>query len=626
MFMLFNGPRFSLVHVMSLAPLEQDVVVLLFAWRASSFALLHRVTGNNPPLHSRLPTISHITEMIMVQGNPPRGGSFRSNSKRDLGSTEEQVRQLIRDGDNVQAVVEAFAVASVAPKKLDELMEMAIRYDRLAMAVYLLKQGATVKSLHLASSARMVTLLVQAGADVNKVNRFVGGITPLHSAQNVQVLVEMLRHGADASVCDKAGNTPLHLFAFTGKLEMVQELIKHGAKINVHNKIGFTPLHCAVERGWVECARVLHQAGADPRAFTADGETAISMAAGLRKTKPPTDWSFLSHSLHMAKAKSVAPLDATAKSTRVPTRAHSITNFHKLADSSASSLDEIALRNLAKDSLNDSSRSLHSTRSLKSFKQVSFADPVRKQRANLVPSRTTSLADIVSALSTEKGAVPEEKEPLTESSKAAMITLAQSSSNESSMSSLLDDGTREKEDGSFPTLPLATASDDKHTSSDAKLPESTKKIPTSSPREASAQSAKMAAPVRPPKSKNSKKSTPAAASAVDQLPKEASKSFSIKLTTQSQKEVALLPTGKDHDSVFSTGNLTELTDTSTPPSVPPSIPTRIQRLEQLFEADSQSPECFMARIQRLEIALHGQAGSGGLLKRLHKLEDAVFAE
>jgi len=60
--------------------------------------------------------------------------------------------------------------------------------------------------------------------------------------------------------------TPLHMAAPRGKLNIVKELIKRGAKVNARRDIKWTPLHEAAYYGHTEVIKILIENGADVNA------------------------------------------------------------------------------------------------------------------------------------------------------------------------------------------------------------------------------------------------------------------------------------------------------------------------------------------------------------------------
>ena len=103
----------------------------------------------------------------------------------------------------------------------------------------------------------------------------------------------LLDSGADPNVTDRAGNTPLHVAAQTGSLEVVKKLLSKGAKTDVQtpgagpsqNQFrpvsgAQTPLLLAARNGHVEVMRTLIEAGADTKLTGEDGAPLLLTAAG----------------------------------------------------------------------------------------------------------------------------------------------------------------------------------------------------------------------------------------------------------------------------------------------------------------------------------------------------------
>jgi len=67
--------------------------------------------------------------------------------------------------------------------------------------------------------------------------------------------------------------------AVAGDVEIARRYIAHGGQVDVRDKRGRTPLMYAAERGNSALVTLFLEAGADPGATTADGATAMELAA-----------------------------------------------------------------------------------------------------------------------------------------------------------------------------------------------------------------------------------------------------------------------------------------------------------------------------------------------------------
>ena len=154
--------------------------------------------------------------------------------------------------------------------------------------------------------------LLEAGADVNE--RLPDGMSALVLAiynAHYELAAALLDHGADSNAAAQ-GWTGLHQVAWsrrpnrgfnlpgpvpTGRLDsldLVRKLIERGADINARmtkeprdgnrnmlNRIGATPFVMAAKSADVPLMRVLLANGADPKIKTADGTSALMVAAGV---------------------------------------------------------------------------------------------------------------------------------------------------------------------------------------------------------------------------------------------------------------------------------------------------------------------------------------------------------
>jgi ankyrin repeat protein len=137
--------------------------------------------------------------------------------------------------------------------------------------------------LHWAAEAgrtNVVVLLLKRGANPNLGDE--GGFTPLHSAAfwgHTGVVTNLLDHGADPGAVAKEGRSVL-FSACSGwpKKEVIELLIEAGADPNVKSEAGVTPLQALSFREAPEILELLLAAGADVNQAGWEGITAIHCA------------------------------------------------------------------------------------------------------------------------------------------------------------------------------------------------------------------------------------------------------------------------------------------------------------------------------------------------------------
>ena len=159
----------------------------------------------------------------------------------------------------------------------------------------------------LAGDGESVGILLAAGADADDAGP--DGVTALMLAltkRHAAIALQLLEAGADPHPAE-AGYTALHLAAATGQPAVAAALLARGADPNARlerpqrltnafeigvftspgsgrlTQIGSTPFLVAAKSADAGMMRRLAEAGADPRAATDDGTTALMLAAGLGK-------------------------------------------------------------------------------------------------------------------------------------------------------------------------------------------------------------------------------------------------------------------------------------------------------------------------------------------------------
>jgi ankyrin repeat protein len=130
-----------------------------------------------------------------------------------------------------------------------------------------------------------VKVLLKAGADVNARNHILGDTALLAASANghLEVMKELLRHGADVDAKDRAGMTSLMRAASVGHVDVLKALLAAGADVNAGSNGGDTPLMYAVMSGSVDAVRVILNAGADIKRENNSGNTALGI---VRRGRP----------------------------------------------------------------------------------------------------------------------------------------------------------------------------------------------------------------------------------------------------------------------------------------------------------------------------------------------------
>jgi len=127
-------------------------------------------------------------------------------------------------------------------------------------------------------NTELVRILIAMGADHTLKNE--RGRTPLFEAvlfNHLEHAEDLLKNNADISTTDFHNRTPLFAAVNQGYTKMTELLCSNGANVDIKDKNGHTPLHCAISHGHSEIAVTLLAAGADTN-LTSKGETPLCRA------------------------------------------------------------------------------------------------------------------------------------------------------------------------------------------------------------------------------------------------------------------------------------------------------------------------------------------------------------
>ncbi|KAM0665340.1 hypothetical protein ACQRIU_005601 [Beauveria bassiana] len=195
----------------------------------------------------------------------------------------------------VQELIDAGANVSVRNENGGTPLHAAAMFWQPKIAKLLLDAGADVKAkdhdgrspLYEAVRAESLTvaqLLLDAGADANATDSNGDTLLEVALADGPDSIKILLDHGAIASNKadrDDEGNTLLHRAA-QSSAHLLRALLATATPDDLEavNNDGATPFLYAAAHGSVEQLRLLQDAGANVKALTAAGETALHLAAG----------------------------------------------------------------------------------------------------------------------------------------------------------------------------------------------------------------------------------------------------------------------------------------------------------------------------------------------------------
>jgi len=239
-----------------------------------------------------------LSERLLKAGADSK--AMRWNSETALmiaagaGSVAE-VQMLLDRGADVNAV---------EPKRQQNALMWAASEGHTAVVELLITKGANVNSVSkggftplvfaaLKNDAVSVRRMIKAGANANHTLPDQSKVlTAVMSNRSYDAALALLEGGADPNVADKTKNTPLHIAAQAGSLELVKTLIAKGAKLNertspieptpgsFRQQAGEqTPLLLAARANKPEVMRALIEKGADITIKAQDSATLLLAAA-----------------------------------------------------------------------------------------------------------------------------------------------------------------------------------------------------------------------------------------------------------------------------------------------------------------------------------------------------------
>ena len=214
------------------------------------------------------------------------------------GSVEE-VKLLLDAGLDVNAAESEkgqnalmWAAAEGHPDVVDTLIQKGANVNAATKGGFTALAFATMKN-----DSASVRLLIKGGADPNYAlpdKEKTKMLLVAAAYDSTQAAMALLDGGANPNVIDRKGQTPLHIAAQAGSLDLVRKLVSKSADLNARTEktkvpdTGYfrapsgeqTPLLLAAKFNQVDVMRVLIEAGADTKLKAQDGTTLFLAAAG----------------------------------------------------------------------------------------------------------------------------------------------------------------------------------------------------------------------------------------------------------------------------------------------------------------------------------------------------------
>src|SRR5436190_11945548 len=245
--------------------------------------------------------VALATRLLKAGANPK---ATRWNGETALmiaagaGSVEE-VKLMLDAGLDVNAAESEkgqnalmWAAAEGHPDVVDTLIQKGANVNAATKSGFTALAFATMKN-----DSASVRLLIKGGADPNyalpdkEKTKMLLVAAAYDSTQASMALIDVVAY---PNVADRKGQTPLHIAAQAGSLELVRKLVSKGADLNARTEktkvpdAGYfrapsgeqTPLLLAAKFNQVDVMRVLIEAGADIKLKAQDGTTLFLAAAG----------------------------------------------------------------------------------------------------------------------------------------------------------------------------------------------------------------------------------------------------------------------------------------------------------------------------------------------------------
>ncbi|VUC26129.1 unnamed protein product [Clonostachys rosea] len=247
--------------------------------------VLYRETGNFTAFHSAVRFgYCDVVELLAANGADVNTRDRRGHTPLLTASLEcgtlEMTQLLVRVGADVRAANFHGRNALYMSPKTKEPAQVA--EFLFAQGVEMTRDLEGNTPLHYAKvSSDLVEVFLAHGADINDVN--LGQETLLHLAcsdpSRASLVKMLIERGADISLTDSHGQTPLFLAVRCSSLKAMEVLLEHGADPNCLPNSGLSMIQMAIGRRSVDQTDLLLRFGADLGKFNEQGRSAMHYCA-----------------------------------------------------------------------------------------------------------------------------------------------------------------------------------------------------------------------------------------------------------------------------------------------------------------------------------------------------------
>jgi ankyrin repeat protein len=222
------------------------------------------------------------------------------------GGDADAVRRLVMAGADPDALVPTPRGAAAGEPKATTPLLLAVQRDQMEVARRLLESGAdpglpsyngSTPLMAAASNGMLKMLRLLLDTSTPRTRRWGlgeldvtndAGWTAVHCGchyGHLECAALLLGAGADGSIADHSGHTPLMGASAKGDAAAVKLLVEAGVNVNAKDEDGGTAFHYACWHGDVECTELLVTAGCDVEGADEDGQTGVHLAEAAGHTE-----------------------------------------------------------------------------------------------------------------------------------------------------------------------------------------------------------------------------------------------------------------------------------------------------------------------------------------------------